>query len=193
MRVLVIHAHPVETSFNAALHAAVVDSLAAASHEVDDLDLYAEDFEPCLSRQEHLDYHEDGPHREHLRPYIDRLLACNAIVLVYPVWNFGYPAILKGFMDRVFLPEVSFKLHNGLVYPNLTNVSRLAAVTTYGGHRWRAIAAGDPPRKHVTRVMRATVKPGAAIRYLALYDMNRVTDVGRRMFVQRVRQEMRRF
>jgi NAD(P)H dehydrogenase (quinone) len=39
--------------------------------------------------------------------YVDRVLAAQALVLVFPVWNFGFPAILKGFFDRVFLPGVS--------------------------------------------------------------------------------------
>lgn len=46
MRVLVLYAHPVETSFNAALHRQVVASLREAGHEVDDCDLYAENFNP---------------------------------------------------------------------------------------------------------------------------------------------------
>jgi len=71
--------------------------------------------------------------------------------MVFPVWNFGYPAILKGFLDRVFLPGVSFKLVDGKVKPNLTHIRKLAAVTTYGGTRMRAFMAGDPPRKCVTR------------------------------------------
>ena len=58
MRVLVIYCHPVESSFNAALHTQVVRSLKLAGHEVDDCDLYAEDFNPVLSREERLGYHE---------------------------------------------------------------------------------------------------------------------------------------
>jgi NAD(P)H dehydrogenase (quinone) len=58
MRVLVLFAHPVETSFVAALHRAAVDSLRQAGHEVDDCDLYAEGFDPVLSRQERIDYHD---------------------------------------------------------------------------------------------------------------------------------------
>ena len=54
MRVLVLYAHPVETSFNAALHRLIVERLTAAGHSVDDCDLYAEDFDPRLTRAERL-------------------------------------------------------------------------------------------------------------------------------------------
>lgn len=54
MRVLVVFAHPVESSYNAALHGAVVRALTRAGHAVDDLDLYAERFNPVLTRDERL-------------------------------------------------------------------------------------------------------------------------------------------
>ena len=76
----------------------------------------------------------------------------------FPVWNYGYPAILKGFFDRVFLPGVSFELVNGKARPFLHNIRKVAAVTTYGGSRFRAMLMADPPRKLVKRLMRATVQ-----------------------------------
>jgi putative NADPH-quinone reductase len=193
MRVLVIFAHPVETSFGAALHAATVESLRAAGHEVDDCDLYAEGFNPVLSREERLNYHDDQVCTKPVQNYVDRVRAAEGLVLVYPVWNFGFPAILKGFFDRVFLPGVSFRLENGLVWPNLHNIRKLAAVTTYGGHRWRAMLMGDPPRKLVKRMLRAVVHPLAASHYFALYDLNRASDATRANFLERVRHSMRTF
>lgn len=193
MRVLVLYAHPVEESFNGALHRLVVERLEAAGHTVDDCDLYAEDFDPRLSREERLGYHDLETNIEPVRAYVERLQAADALVMSYPVWNFGYPAILKGFFDRVFLPGVSFKLENGQVRPSLHNITKVAVVTTYGGSRTRALLAGDPPRKLVERVLRITVKPGASVRYLAQYDMNRATDSTRARFMDMVRSEMDRF
>ena len=56
MRVLVVYCHPVAESFAAAAHRAVVEALAEAGHAVTDVDLYAEKFDPVMSRQERLDY-----------------------------------------------------------------------------------------------------------------------------------------
>jgi putative NADPH-quinone reductase len=193
MRVLVLFAHPVETSYQAALHREVVATLEAAGHEIDDCDLYQEGFEPCLSRQERIDYHDEDINVGHVCGYVERVRAAEALVLVFPVWNFGYPAILKGFFDRVFLPGVSFELEDGKVKPCLHNIRKVAAVTTYGGNRLRAFLAGDPPRKSVGRVLRVIVKPGAPVRYLAHYDMNRSTDASRAAFLDKVRAEMQRF
>lgn len=185
MRVLLLYAHPNPESYNAALFRAVREGLAAAGHEVDICDLYEEGFQPVLTRAERLGYHAVPANRDPVDGYVRRLEAAEALVLVYPVWNFGLPAILKGYFDRVFLPGVSFKLVDGRVRPALHHIRKLLVVTTYGGARWRALLMGDPPRKVATRVIRAVIHPAAAMRYLAHYDMNRSTDATRRAFLDK--------
>ncbi len=195
MRVLVLYAHPVETSFNAALHAAVVETLKGSGHDVDDCDLYAEGFNPVLSREERINYHDLEVCRKPVEDYVDRVLAAEAIVLSFPVWNFGYPAILKGFFDRVFLPGVSFDLTpEGGVKPKLTQLKKVGAVCTYGASRLRAFLAGDPPRKAVKRVLRAqTGSMATPVTYLAYYGINTATESTCGAFLKRVRTEMAAF
>lgn len=193
MNVLVLYAHPVETSFNAALHRLIVERLIAKGHTVDDCDLYAEDFDPRLTRAERLAYQDVPGNVEDVRPYVERLRRAQALVLCFPVWNYGYPAILKGFFDRVFLPGVSFALVDGKARPSLHNIEKAAAVTTYGGDRLRALLMGDPPRKLVNRLLRATVRPGAPVSYLAHYSMNLSTDASRRKFMSKVASRMDAF
>jgi putative NADPH-quinone reductase len=193
MNVLVLYAHPVETSYHAALHRTVVERLIAKGHTVDDCDLYAEDFDPRLTRAERLGYHDTSANIDGVRSYVERLRRANALVLSFPVWNYGYPAILKGFFDRVFLPGVSFELIDGKAQPLLHNIKKVTAVTTYGGSRLRAILMGDPPRKLIQRLMRATVKPGAPVSYLAHYSMNVSTDRSRGKFLRKVAASMDAF
>ena len=169
------------------------EQLRKSGHEVDDCDLYAEGFDPRLTREERLGYQEVGSNLEPVKDYVNRLRTAEALVMSYPVWNFGYPAMLKGFFDRVFLPGVSFELKNGRVWPCLHNIRKVAAVTTYGGSRTRALLVGDPPRKVVRRVLRAVVKPGAPVIYLAHYDINRSTDETRARFKKKVTAAMARF
>ena len=190
MKALVLFAHPCPESFGAALHGRIVETLTQRGWEVDDCDLNAEGFQPVLTETERRNYHDEPANIEPVRQYVERLRAAEALILSFPVWNFGYPAIMKGFFDRVFLPGVSFKLVDGKVTPNLTHIRKLAAVTTYGGTRWRAIGAGDPPRKHFTRAVWHVTRP-EKMRYLALYDMNLATDAQRGAFLAKVGQEMR--
>ncbi|MEM7614128.1 MAG: NAD(P)H-dependent oxidoreductase [Pseudomonadota bacterium] len=192
MRTLVLFAHPVAESLSAALHTTVVDTLTARGWEVDDCDLYAEGFQPVLTAEERRGYHDVETNCAPVQSYVDRVRRAEALVLVFPVWNFGYPAILKGFLDRVFLPGVSFKIENQTLVPNLHNIKRLAAVTTYGGAASRAFLVGDPPKKSVTRHLRAVVHPKCRTRYLALYGMNKAEHAKRAAFVARVAREMER-
>jgi len=188
MRVHVVHAHPVETSYNRSLFNAVLETLAARGHEVDALDLYGEAFPAVLTREERLNY-EDVPVNltPAVKPYVDRLRAADAIVFIHPVWNYGYPAILKGYFDRIFLPGVSFVLENGSVRPNLTNIKRAAFVTSYGGDRWRTLLMGDPPRRLARRWGWATFR--TLPRYLALYGMDKNREPELRGFLEKVRRE----
>jgi len=190
-RALVLFAHPCAESFSAALHGRVVATLAGRGWEVDDCDLNAEGFSPVLTAAERRGYHDTGTNTAPVQAHVARLRAAQALVLVFPVWNFGFPAILKGYFDRVFLPGVSFRLEDGVVRPNLTHIRKLAAVTTYGGTRLRAVMAGDPPRRVVTRAVWHVCRP-ERMRYLALYDMNRATADRRAAFLARVGAEMER-
>ncbi|WP_225771998.1 NAD(P)H-dependent oxidoreductase [Inquilinus sp. Marseille-Q2685] len=186
MRVLVLFAHPVETSFHAALHQAMVDALRRAGHEVDDCDLYAAGFDPILTREERLQYHDLSANRRPVESHVDRLLRAEALVIMAPVWNFGFPAILKGWFDRVMLPGVSFVMRDGRAYPNLQHIRSLTAVVSYGGTRWASLLMGDPPRKLVRRWLRGLIRPWAPVRYLALYGMNRASDADRNAFLAKV-------
>ena len=193
MRVLLIFCHPIEDSYHGALHRTARAALERAGHEVDDLDLYAERFDPVLSREERLSYHDTAVNRRPVQAYVDRLLRAEALVLCFPVWCFGPPAMLKGFFDRVLIPGVGFSLRDGRIGPGLTEVRKLAAVVSYGQPRWRAFLAGDPPRKIVTRYLRFSTGLRTRVTYLAHYGMNVSTEATRCRFLARVEQEMAGF
>ncbi|MEP7241347.1 MAG: NAD(P)H-dependent oxidoreductase [Devosia sp.] len=200
MRVMVLHAHPVETSFSRALCNAVLETLRGSGHEPDLVDLYAEGFDPVLSRDARLGYH-DVPDNitADLKPYVDRLMATEAIVLVFPVWNYGFPAILKGYFDRVFMPGVSFVLvggdgpDKGKLVPNLKHIKKVAFVTSYGGDRLRTMIMGDPPRRMARRWGWVTFGGWLPPKYLALYDMNNVTPQQLSGFIDRVKRVIGRW
>lgn len=176
MRVLLIHAHPVETSFSAQLRDTARAALEGAGHTVDLLSLYDEGFDAVLSREERLNYHDEAINlTPAIAPYVARMRAAEGVVIVHPVWNFGMPAILKGFFDRVFVPGVAFHMTSGdkgQLTRCLDNVRKVAVVVTYGGPRLRALLVGDPPRLVARRVLWGIFRPRRPVRYLALYNMN---------------------
>jgi putative NADPH-quinone reductase len=188
-RALVLYAHPCPESFNAAVFKVVVETLQDRGWHVDSCDLNAESFSPVLTELERRHYHDEPENIEPVKSYVERLQAAEVLIMVYPVWNFGFPAILKGFLDRVFLPGVSFNLQDGGIRPGLTNVKKLVACCTYGGTRIRAMLNADPPRKCVTRaIWYACGMPRK--KYIALYDMNKNTDAQLKAHLQRVKRAM---
>ena len=188
LRILILYANPVTTSFGATLHRDVVKTLRSRGHEIDDCDLYAERFDPVLSEQERMQYHDLKLNRAHIDTYAERLLAAEALILVYPVWNEGFPAILKGFFDRVFIPGVSFTVDpDGGLVTNLQKLRKIAAVCTYGATRTINLLLGDPPRRVVKRLVRWM--PGHHVRcdYLACYGMDHSTEEQRAAFQAKVK------
>jgi putative NADPH-quinone reductase len=191
-RALVLYAHPCDDSFAAALRDVVTGTLSKRGWEVDLCDLYAENFNPLLSPAERRGYHDTATNTLPVQDHVDRLRAAQALLFVHPVWNFGFPAILKGYTDRVFLPGITFRIENGRVRPAMTHIRKLAAVTTYGASRIRATLAGDPPRRVMSRAFRHACQPDS-FRYMALYDMNRADQAKRADYCARVQRAMETF
>ncbi len=187
VRILVVFAHPLETSFVAALHARVVEVLRSARHIVDDLDLYAEKFDPVMSREGLLHYVDTSANTREVEAYVQRLQAAEALVLVFPVWFDGLPAIMQGYFQRVFVPGVSVRVdESGLFHPNLRNIKRMAAVCAYGEGRLGVAAKKDPPRRFVRDNIRALIDPKGEFQYLALYNMDFNASLRRAAFMKSV-------
>jgi len=187
MRILVVYTHPEERSFVGALHVRICERLRARGHEIDDLDLYADHFDPVMSRYTYDHYLDTDANRAEVVPYVERLLKAQALVFVYPVWHDGLPAMLKGFIDRVFLPGVIFTIDENHVFrPALHNIRRLTAVATYGASRRRTSHVGDLPRRFFIRNLGATLPAEADIQYIAEYGLDAASPTQRARFLKRV-------
>jgi NAD(P)H dehydrogenase (quinone) len=192
LRILLLYANPVETSFGASLHASVKSAL--LRHDLDDCDLYAERFDPVLSREERVNYDDQCDNRQSVAPYAERLLAAEAIILLFPVWNQGFPAILKGFIDRVFLPGVAFVIDGkGATKPALKKCRKIGCVCTYGADRLTTLFLGDPTRRVVKRMLRAIPGRPVSCDYLALYDLNHASSNRLRHFSTKVARTFERW
>ena len=187
LHVLVLWAHPLEDSFNARLCRTVVDCLERRGHTVDCHDLYREGFRAVMTAGERLAYHDPSRNRATVAAEVERLRRAQALVMVYPTWNFGVPAILKGYLERVLIPGVAFHMADGHTFAGLTHVRRLAFVTTYGATRLVVKGlVGDPVRKVMLRGLRRLCARDADARWLALYNMNRPSARRCERFVRRV-------
>ncbi|HEY0834914.1 MAG TPA: NAD(P)H-dependent oxidoreductase [Azospirillum sp.] len=194
MRVQAILAHPLPDSFAAAVHRAAVGGLRAAGHEVVETDLYAEGFEPALSAAERGRYYAADYDTSAVAPLVERLRWSQALVLSYPHWWFDMPAMLKGYFDRVWAPGVAFRhdLAGGRIHPLLTDLKRVAVLTSFGSPWWVAeLYMRNPARRILKGGLLTACAPQAAFRYLALYDMDRATAPRRARHLARVEAAMR--
>jgi putative NADPH-quinone reductase len=105
MKILVVLAHPNPQSFNAAIAQTVLQTLEAAGHEIIFHDLYRENFDPVMPAGE---LRKDGPLPAVIEQQSTELAAAKGIIIIHPSWWGQPPAILKGWLDRVFRLEVAY-------------------------------------------------------------------------------------
>ena len=191
MRILVVHSHPDPESYSAALRAAVMEGLAEAGHETRLIDLYAEGFDPVLSRAAWRAYEDSLCNAEGLERHVEALKWAEGLVFVYPTWWYGLPAMLKGWLDRVWLPDVAFTLPPGApIAPLLTPIRRCDVVTTCGASWWLTQLVGSPGKKTILRGCRFLMAKNCRTRFLAHYSMDASTDRSRAAFLEKVRRAM---
>jgi NAD(P)H dehydrogenase (quinone) len=194
MRVLLIQCHPVPDGFNATLRDAAVAGLTASGHVVEQRDLYAEAFDPVLSTRQRAAYFDEAVNTLGVEDHVAALRRAEALVLVYPTWWFGMPAILKGWLDRVWLPGVAFHLGGPkALLPLLTNIERIAVVTTYGSPRWLLWWVGWPDRRVVRRGLRPLCARGCRIQWLGLTGMDTSSASHRARFLARIKRQFSRW
>lgn len=190
MRLLVIFSHPSLDSYGAALFELACRTLISAGHELRTHDLYREGFDPVLSEEEWTQYlPETDKIADKVRPHIDDLQWAEGLVLVYPTWYYGAPAMLKGWLERVWLPGVTFDIPDAKhkrPRPKLQNIRCLVGITTSGSPWWVFKLIRDPGRSLWTRGLRPLFHPRCKVRWQQLYNMNNTTPKDREAFMGRV-------
>ena len=192
-RTLVIFCHPLDDSYVAAVRDRVLAGLERAGAEVRLSDLYADGFDPLFTAADH---------RDHMRPGADPSLAryagdlqwCEMLVLVYPTWWAGQPAMLKGWIDRVWANGVAWTLP-----ADSTRLRPGAAQhpATRGGHDARVAEVrqrieGEGGKRTVTRSLRLMCHPLARTTWLALYGVDTLSEQRRLAFLDRVERRITR-
>ncbi len=190
MRIQVVHCHPLEDSFNHALFLAVVQTLRQGGHEVVATDLYREGFAPAMTEQERRTYMGNGYDDSAVAEYARILRSVDGIVFCYPHWWFSMPAVLKGYVDRVWGPRTAFvyDARDNHLEPNLRNVKLFGVVTTFGSPWWVVrLFAGDPGRKVMMRGLKPMCAKRVSSFWLAHYDMDHSGSEARQAYLQKVR------
>ena len=195
MRLQVVHCHPLTSSYNHALFRAIVETLELNGHKVIATDLYREGFQPAMTGHERATYMQETYDHGAVAGYVETLKKVDGIILCFPHWWFSMPAMLKGWVDRVWGPGIAFDYDpkDNHLEPALHNIRLFGVVTSYGSPWWVvALFAGNAGRKVLMRGMKPLCAKGAKSFYLAHYDMDHSTDHSRRTFLDKVRRHVGR-
>lgn len=187
MRALVVHCHPSPESFTAAVRDRVVAALRAGGAEVALIDLYPEGFDPVMTRHGWEHYEDTPANRSHVADHAAALHRADALIFVYPTWWYGPPAMLKGWLERVLVPDVAFSNPaSGPIRPGLTQIRDLAVFTTCGASRWLTAIVGSPGRRIFLRGLRLNCHRRCRTWFAAHYGMDRSTPESRTRHLARV-------
>jgi len=112
-QVLIINGHPDKQSYNYALSEAYKNGASKTSAIIDTINISDLDFNPNLS----FGYRQRTELEPDLKEAIDKIKKADHIVWVFPLWWAGLPALMKGFIDRTFLPGITFEFIEGKAAP----------------------------------------------------------------------------
>lgn len=192
MRIQVVHSHPLTESYDHALFGVIVETLKTNGHEVVATDLYREGFQPPMTEAERRSYMGNGYDTAAIARYTETLKSVDGVILCFPHWWFSMPAMLKGWVDRVWGPGVAFTYDaKGKLEPALANIKLFGVVTSYGSPWWAVVLyAGNAGHKVLMRGMKPMCAKGATSFYLAHYSMDKSTPKSRESFIDKVRRRV---
>lgn len=144
MHLLVVMAHPSGTSLTRSVASAIVDTGKALGHTVELVDLVAEKFDPVFGPADHAAFNAVGSTPPAVRREQQRIDRADHLILVHPVYWWSMPAVLKGWIDRVFVSGWAFEEEaDGGIVKKLgrLNVHLIAlagaSAATYAKHGYR--------------------------------------------------------
>jgi NAD(P)H dehydrogenase (quinone) len=195
MKILLVFCHPDPESYGATLAQVARTSLEEAGHEVHLTDLYAEGFDPVFSLEEKKSYLPNTAYNLSLvQSHVDSLQWADGLVVCYPTWYYGPPAMLKGWLERVWLPGVTFAIPSKkgkTAEGKLKNIKVFVGITTSGSPWWWLRLIRDPGRNMFMRGFRPLYSSLCKMKWLQLHNMNNTTAQDRSKFIAKVAQTMK--
>lgn len=147
MKTLVVIGHPKKESFSHAISNAYIKGTRNRGDEVRIIDLATLKFNPHL----YLSFESKQELEEDLKRSQEDILWADHLVFIYPIWWSLYPAVLKGFIDRVFLPGFSFEYKENGMPNGLLKGKTSSIIATADSPNFYRRLLGDPAMKALKR------------------------------------------
>jgi putative NADPH-quinone reductase len=123
-KTLIINGHPDKESFNYALHKAYKDGALSAKKEVKEITLATMQFNPNLQ----FGYRKSTELEPDLLDACEKIQWAEHIVWIFPIWWSGMPALLKGFIDRLFLPGFAYDSQEKSPFPKKLLIGKTSEI-----------------------------------------------------------------
>ncbi len=196
MKILIVTAHPLENSLCSLFTEKAVGKLETMGHEITIENLYKKQFDPVLSSEERQSYYGSSYNASEVSAEIDRLVKCDALVMIFPTWWFSFPAILKGWFDRVWAPTVAYDHANdfGPIKPRLSNLKKTFVLTTLGAPWWVDYFILWRPVKRIVRfALLGACARNCKLKFLSFYKCEKVDTVRLNKYLKRIETELTEF
>ncbi|UXI04558.1 NAD(P)H-dependent oxidoreductase [Photobacterium sp. TY1-4] len=190
MKCLVVRAHPLENSLCRYLSEQTITHLRDKGYAVTVKDLYQEAFDPVLTPQERQSYYQEQFDAQRLAEEINQLKSAESLVLIFPTWWFGFPAILKGWFDRVWAPGHAYHHASdlGAITPALENLREVKVITTLGSPWWVDRFVLWQPVKRVLKIaLLGACAKQSRFQMLSLYQSEKASTDQVERFVEKIR------
>ena len=190
MNCLLVLAHPLENSLCRHLSDKTIEHLTSKGYEVIVKDLYQDEFNPVLSKSERQSYYKTSFDGSRIESEINQLRNAETLVLVFPTWWFGFPAILKGWFDRVWAPGYAYNHASdlGAITPGLENLREVKVITTLGSPWWVDTLVLWKPVNRILRIaLLGTCAKGCKFKMLSFYKSESATNSKVDAFIRKIR------
>jgi putative NADPH-quinone reductase len=191
LKVLVVFSHPSRSSLCGSILEVVLKELETRGDRVELLDLYVERFDPVLSLDDWMNY--EATASENIQRYVDQIRVADGLIWIFPTWNYGLPAILKGYVDRIWKPNVAFRLgeNREVIFDRFAHLRFFVAITTFGAGWLPNTFVGNPCKRVLSSGLRRHFPRSTHFNWLALYDVDRAHPRRVDRFINRIKSSIR--
>lgn len=193
MKCLVVVAHPLKNSLCNYLTEKTINHLEDKGYKITIKDLYKEKFDPVLTEEERISYYECQFDDKQVQSDISQLKEAESLVLIFPTWWFGFPAILKGWFDRVWAPGHAYEHASdfGPIKQCLGNLKEMRVITTLGSPWWVDFFILRKPVKKVLKIaLLGACAKSCNFKMLSLYESENLTDSKIENFIRKIKRTL---
>lgn len=182
----IIYVHPWDKSYNNAILTSIINDLEIKEEKFYVIDLYKDNFNPVYSTEELRLFSKGETPYPLVKEYQSKIKESSELIFIFPIWWYDVPAILKGFLDKVLLPQFAYKEDSAGNWQSLlTHIEKTTVVTTATYSKEALTEYGDAIEGiFMNSTLSGVGIPKENMKWIHFSEVNRTTDERRRAFLK---------